>query len=459
MSSERTGLTWGQAAMVEMFHRRGLDPVEWPLCVVFDEQEGHTDRDSVLAALTGLVARHDVLTALFDDAADTLDLADPRTFPQQVVRRPSDVRPLTIDMDWSEARLTREQLMALTHSEFVRRRRAFMPVLINRGGKWMAGALVSHIAVDGRGVEQLRDEYRVLLDGKTPRLRAAKITDVLEVESSPDHTQAEKENLTIVQRLLSGAADANLRKDPSTDPATFGVVESAGHARTLAELSTRLRVTKPGISLIVYAIVLSVELAARDVVVRSQFRRQSPVQDATSVVANTPFAFSSVSIDMGMSFRALVQREFGAIVEGYRASVFSPYGYERVKHVVARERGMEELDGIPEFNYLPRADRPRTRAARVAAGTVERSWVEIVDNVQPYSRGNLSIFEEDDHDALQLFGTRWRESTDSFEVVRTFNRFCAVAATDVDRRVGEIFERAKSAYRTHPIAPFFLEHK
>ncbi|MGY1580931.1 hypothetical protein [Streptomyces sp. MN13] len=452
MSSERISLTWGQAAMVEMFHRRGLDPVHWPLSAVFDEQERHTDRDSVLAAMQGLADRHDVLTGVFEPVGDGLDLADPATFPRQTLSPSAPVRPLTIEVDSTDAPLTSEGVLALTQSEFVRRGQAFLPLLINRGGRWMGGAVVSHVAVDGQGLEMLREEYRALLEGGKPAPRGARVAEILEAERSPEYARLEKENLAVVQGLLEGAAEANLRKDPSTEPATFGVVESSGHARTLGDLSARLRVTKPGISLVVYAILLSAELASRQVVIRSQTRRQPPVPDAVSVVANSPFAFSSVSVDLDLSFRDLVVREFGSVMEGYRASAFSPYGYERVKRLVALERGLEELDGLPEFNYLPKGGRPRARAAAVADSRVERSWVEIVDGVQPYSRGNLSIFEETDHDVLQLFGTRWRQSADSFEVVRLFNRFCTVAATDVDRRVGDILERARTEYRTHPVS-------
>ncbi|MEV4949703.1 hypothetical protein [Streptomyces sp. NPDC053755] len=451
MDSKRTGLTWGQAAMVEMFHHRGLDPAHWPLSIVFDEQEAHTDRDGVLAALRALADRHDVLTSVFESADDTLDHADPDTFPRQIVRPGEDVRPLTIEVDSTDAPLTSEGVLGLTQSEFVRRGQAFVPLLINRGGRWLGGAVVSHLAVDGSGLELLRDEYRAFLTGSAPRGRAARIAEVLDAERSPAFAQAEKENLAIVQRILAEAPEANLRKDP-TEAATFGVVESSGHARTLGRLRSLLRVSKPGISLIVYAILLGADLSTRRVVIRSQHRRPSPVPGTVSVVANSPFAFSSVSVDPDLSFRDLVAREYAAVVEGYRASLFSPYGYEQVKRVVARERDLEELDGLPEFNYLLKGGPARVRDGVLAASSVERSWCEIVDGVQPYSRGNLSIFEEADHDVLQLFGTRWRESTDAFEVVRTFNRFCAVAATDVDQRVGDILDRAKDLYRSRPIA-------
>ncbi|GGW81357.1 hypothetical protein GCM10010340_69320 [Streptomyces griseoloalbus] len=451
MDSERTSLTWGQAAMVEMFHHRGLDPVHWPLSIVFDE-DACTDEAGVLAALQGLADRHDVLTAVFEDVGDTFDHADPDTFPRQIVHRGADVRPLTIEVNSVDAPLTGEGVLGLTQSEFVRRRQAFMPLLINRGGRWSGGAVVSHLAVDGSGLELLHDEFRELLAGRTPRPRAAQITEVLKAERSLEFAQAEKENLAVVQRMLGEAAGTNLRKDP-TDAATFGVVESAEHARSLARLHSALRVSKPGISLVVYAILLSVELSTRQVVVRSQHRRPSPVPGAVSVVANSPFAFTSVTIDPHLTFRDLVVREYAKLVEGYRASLFSPYGYERVKRAVAAERGIEEINGVPEFNYLLKAGPRRARAKVIAASRVERSWYEVVDGIQPNSRGNLSIFEETDHDVLQLFGTAWRESSDSFEVIRTFNRFCAVAATDVDQRVGDILDRARHAYRRHPVSP------
>ncbi|QOW02036.1 condensation domain-containing protein [Rhodococcus pyridinivorans] len=449
MSNEGLSLTWGQAAMIEMFHRRGLDPSGFPLSVVFDEHNGHTDRDGVLGALHGLATRHDVLTAVFEDADDTLDLTDSRTFPRQLLSGETQVSPFTIEVASTDAPLTSEQVRELARSEFKRRGRAFMPILINRGGSWQGGIVVSHVAVDGTGLEMLRDEYHVILEGGVPGLRAARVDDVLKVECSPEYAQVEQENLAIVHGLLQRAEDANLNKGRAAefraDPATFAVVDSAKHAQTLAELSAMLRVTKSGISLIVYAILLSAELSARQVVVRSQFHRQPPARDAVSAIANAPFAFSSVAIDPDLSFADLVRREFGSVVEGYRASLFSPYGYERVKRMVALDRGMEELNGIPEFMYLPKAGRPRERARKVAASKVERTLFEVVPGFQPYSRGNLSIFEESDHDSLKLFGHRWREFSDSLEVVRTFHRFCAIAATNVDLKVGEILGRARTA--------------
>jgi|GEM_PF-7043616 len=449
MTEQTLPLTWGQAAMVQMFHRRGLDPAHWPLSAVFMQPEEAVSREEALAALNALVARHDVLTARFDAVPGTIDLADAASYPRQHLRTGTVIPPLTLSLGSTDAELDGEQLLALVRGEFLRRGDAFLPVLLDRGGRWGAGAVVSHVAVDGQGLDLLDREWGVLVRGEQPRQPGMSVQEIVEIEAGDDLRDIEQRDLQLLGEALRAADTLNLRQDPPKGPAVYGVVESAAHGRAMAQLQQKLRIPRPGIALIVFAILLSADLGQPHVLVRSMFRRSSRRPRTVSAVASSPFALVRVEVDKAMSVHDLVHREYRSTLGAYGHAECSPWGTERVNREVAAERGLAALDGLPEFNYLTAGRRARD----LDSATVERSWVEFVAGVRPFSRGNLSIFEHADHDSVELFGNRWRSAGDSFTMVHRFDRFCAIAANDSTRTVADVLERAEEAVRITPVRP------
>lgn len=449
MTEQTLPLTWGQAAMVQMFHRRGLNPAHWPLSAVFVQPDEAVSRQGALAALNGLVARHDVLTARLDPVPDTIDLADAASYPQQHLRPGIVIPPLTLSLGSPDAEVSSEQLLALTRGEFLRRGNAFLPVLLDLGDRWGAGAVVSHIAVDGQGLDMLDREWNVLVRGEQPRHPGISVREIVAIEAGDALRSVEQHDLQLLGDALRAADTPNLRQDPPEGPAVYGVVESAAHGRAMAQLQRELRIPRPGIALIVFAILLSADLGSSHVLVRSMLRRSSRRSDTVSPVASSPFALVRVEVNMAMSVHDLVHREYLSTLAAYGHAECSPWGAERLNREVAAERGLTALDGLPEFNYLTAGRRARD----LGSASVERSWVEFVDGVRPFSRGNLSIFEHTDHDSVELFGNRWRTAGDSFMMVRRFDRFCAIAANDPTRTVGDVLARAEEAVRTAPVNP------